>query len=302
MDGKTNGCNNNRIDDFYAIYCATGIVMDSKGFPKSWCNWNSIRGVLQSCGIGVDLIAASTSRLDVSTKDSSITGIRCQGRSDYNYIILRSENDACSVTLEPGALKNILVGNIHDAKDSGTATNWLTSDVCDFNMYGPALRFQKPDGKANLIMPAEGNPANLTLGIRPDGGQFQPMISMSNSTAGPVTVFAKDARFDGSWDGSHIRLGPHHLWVDSNGALRIKRGAPKSGQDGTICSGGDNGLVSGIISAGGAPVFASPEPPEFPYSPGSEGEVRYGEGPSMFICMSSVEGKRWARFSGSFAW
>ncbi len=35
------------------------------------------------------------------------------------------------------------------------------------------------------------------------------------------------------WDGRHgLRLGDYHLWVDAAGALRIKRGAPQSEDDG----------------------------------------------------------------------
>lgn len=60
--------------------------------------------------------------------------------------------------------------------------------------------------------------------------------------------------------------------------------------------------TGGSIKMTGQLLMFEPEPPESPYSHGIAGEVRYGEGPSMFICMSSVEGKRWARFSGSFAW
>lgn len=35
------------------------------------------------------------------------------------------------------------------------------------------------------------------------------------------------------WDGRHVlQLGDHHLWVDASGALRIKKGAPRSDRDG----------------------------------------------------------------------
>ncbi len=37
---------------------------------------------------------------------------------------------------------------------------------------------------------------------------------------------------DGTWNGGHIRMGRHHLWIDAEGRLRIKRDAPKHDADG----------------------------------------------------------------------
>lgn len=41
-------------------------------------------------------------------------------------------------------------------------------------------------------------------------------------------------RIDGDWDGPHLKLGSHHLWVDSFGKLRIKATPPTGHQDGEI--------------------------------------------------------------------
>jgi hypothetical protein len=38
----------------------------------------------------------------------------------------------------------------------------------------------------------------------------------------------------GAWNGGHLRIGGHHLWIDSTGDLRIKFGAPASDTDGTV--------------------------------------------------------------------
>ena len=39
---------------------------------------------------------------------------------------------------------------------------------------------------------------------------------------------------DGDWDGTPLRLGSYHLWVDATGDLRIKNSAPVSDLDGTV--------------------------------------------------------------------
>lgn len=43
-----------------------------------------------------------------------------------------------------------------------------------------------------------------------------------------------DGTTGGAWNTSHFRLGPHHLWVDSTGDLRIKSSAPTGDTDGTV--------------------------------------------------------------------
>jgi len=39
---------------------------------------------------------------------------------------------------------------------------------------------------------------------------------------------------DGTWNGSRLRLGSYHIWVDSTGDLRIKSSAPTGDTDGTV--------------------------------------------------------------------
>lgn len=41
-------------------------------------------------------------------------------------------------------------------------------------------------------------------------------------------------RLENAYDGGHVLLGSHHLWVDGSGRLRIKSSAPTSDTDGTI--------------------------------------------------------------------
>lgn len=69
-------------------------------------------------------------------------------------------------------------------------------------------------------------------------------MSYGDGTTTPTTAFRRysdgilqfdyDLRLDGTWDGSHMRLGANHLWVDTTGDLRIKNSAPTSDTDGTI--------------------------------------------------------------------
>lgn len=41
-------------------------------------------------------------------------------------------------------------------------------------------------------------------------------------------------RYGSTWNGDHIVLGVYHLWIDTNGKLRMKNGAPTSATDGTV--------------------------------------------------------------------
>lgn len=50
-----------------------------------------------------------------------------------------------------------------------------------------------------------------------------------------VEIGGKDSgiRFGSDWRSPNLaRLGDHHLWIDANGRLRLKKGAPKSDEDG----------------------------------------------------------------------
>jgi hypothetical protein len=39
---------------------------------------------------------------------------------------------------------------------------------------------------------------------------------------------------DSTWNGGHLILDNHHLWIDGSGRLRIKKGTPKHDRDGTV--------------------------------------------------------------------
>lgn len=49
------------------------------------------------------------------------------------------------------------------------------------------------------------------------------------------------ANVNTNWDDAHLQFGPHHVWVDNAGALRIKNGAPTSATDGTAVAGTGGG-------------------------------------------------------------
>jgi len=51
---------------------------------------------------------------------------------------------------------------------------------------------------------------------------------------GALSFHAASPRLDGTWNGSHLILGEHHLWVDGASRLRIKKGAPAGEEDGDL--------------------------------------------------------------------
>ncbi len=55
-----------------------------------------------------------------------------------------------------------------------------------------------------------------------------------NSSTGNIEFEWNVGTNSGTWDGAHLVLGNYHLWVDSNGKLRIKNGAPSSDTDGAL--------------------------------------------------------------------
>ena len=55
-----------------------------------------------------------------------------------------------------------------------------------------------------------------------------------HATDGANTLYGNQTLYGGGWDGAHLVLGSHHLWVDSTGDLRIKSSTPTSDTDGTV--------------------------------------------------------------------
>lgn len=92
---------------------------------------------------------------------------------------------------------------------------------------------------------------DVALVISDDGGQFQ-FKGLDSTPADGVDVFAPvdgtpgrwhrliEGRVkvsDGSWDGGHVVLGVHHVWIDGDGRLRVKAGEPVSDDDGKAAGG-----------------------------------------------------------------
>jgi hypothetical protein len=64
------------------------------------------------------------------------------------------------------------------------------------------------------------------------GNELQALTGTNMPAAAYFNCY-KDVKInDGTWNGSHFRMGNAHLWVDAAGTLRIKAGAPTSDGDG----------------------------------------------------------------------
>lgn len=62
-----------------------------------------------------------------------------------------------------------------------------------------------------------------------------PDTTLSRTDANVLSMGSGDSfALDGTWNGGHLRMGDHRLWVDGSGNLRIKNGAPSSSTDGAI--------------------------------------------------------------------
>lgn len=114
------------LDGFYVRGLTTGVLLDTTNIDKgSWCNWPRLRGSSQSCGTGVDFVAASTARFELLTQDCEV-GLRFRNKSDGNIGTVRSEYDVLSVKFDTGSSHNEVRGSIPAYKDDGTGNDILT--------------------------------------------------------------------------------------------------------------------------------------------------------------------------------
>jgi hypothetical protein len=116
-------------------------------------------------------------------------------------------------------------------KDLSTATFADTDWSCQINSAG---EFQTKSPSFHTVASAQltGNALQVNNGTAPIGsGPF--ITFVATSSIGTTTSYLQ-AGSNGAWNGGHLKIGVHHLWVDSTGNLRIKFGAPTSDTDGTV--------------------------------------------------------------------
>jgi hypothetical protein len=85
-----------------------------------------------------------------------------------------------------------------------------------------------------FVFPESGSAAGWRVVVRPNGLSPACAISLARIYHGNAPAASDNVRTlgSGSWDGGHLVLGDHHLWVDGQGELRIKTGVPTSDRDG----------------------------------------------------------------------
>ena len=128
----------------------------------------------------------------------------------------------------------------------GSNIQYATSEV--FDTAAPGLR------KISINIPEDAADARyivfriycsgVTSGSPSIGGEIaMPMVYLGNDimdvrarslSDGANTLYGNQTLYGGGWDGAHLVLGSHHLWVDSTGDLRIKSSTPTSDTDGTV--------------------------------------------------------------------
>lgn len=89
---------------------------------------------------------------------------------------------------------------------------------------------------ANIILADVGGPAfglnsGTYLGFAGSNGAQR---VRHNPRSGNIEFEWNTGTHQGTWNGSHLFLGNYHLWVDSQGRLRIKNGVPNTDTDGTV--------------------------------------------------------------------
>ena len=91
-----------------------------------------------------------------------------------------------------------------------------------------------------FLMPVSSRPDQWQLQVFADGANSEKVLrfcigrlkvyhARQAMTAGHLRTIGS-----GTWDGEHIVLGRHHLWVDAAGHLRIRNGSPTSDRDGDV--------------------------------------------------------------------
>jgi hypothetical protein len=147
------------------------------------------------------------------------------------------ENTARAVTIQGSNLVNCrrFGLRVHATPSSGRfsienntftadpSTPWDTTGIAldDADLHGVTLRYNRfPSGGSTAFDTDVANPRRADVIQDPGRWTFQ--------AASPV--------LSGTWDGSHLVMGAHHLWVGPDGRLRIHDQPPKSATDGKLVS------------------------------------------------------------------
>jgi hypothetical protein len=111
--------------------------------------------------------------------------------------------------------------------------------------YGQRNYILRPD-----LIGLIGHDGRFTAGIwnfsvpAPNGGSVfnYALMALYNEGVPTVTLDASTGAVTGkklraaesTWNGGHLELGPYHLWIDAEGRLRSKHGAPTWDLDGVV--------------------------------------------------------------------
>lgn len=77
-------------------------------------------------------------------------------------------------------------------------------------------------------------PASLGAGVEKADLQMEVMVNGIMKNVFTAFYDGNAGTPSSAWNNSHLRMGNYHLWIDVNGVLRVKNGAPTSDIDGTI--------------------------------------------------------------------
>ena len=182
------------------------------------------------------MLIAQDGSLFVSSYSDGMTLIKLTAAGNLdatfgvNGIVRVGEGEARAVALQPDG-KFIIVGD----QWNGARYEWKLARIdtqgqldATFGVNGSCL--------CNL---GSGNDFACGVVIQPNGKLVVSGESNSNNVSSFVLArFNADGTLDEvgehPYQVPHIILGAYHLWVDSNGALRIKNGAPLGATDGTV--------------------------------------------------------------------
>jgi hypothetical protein len=122
----------NWINDYFIQDCSdAGIRLDTQG-TAIWCNRNYIGyGLLQNCGIGLDIDRGQTNICMGVCPQSCTTGVRLRADADFTFLLGYEEaSDTNSLIIDANCTDCTIMGNwtVADISDSGTDTIWFANN------------------------------------------------------------------------------------------------------------------------------------------------------------------------------
>ena len=113
--------------------------------------------------------------------------------------------------------------------------------VDNYGQYWGPIAYHTDNGQAgpSFYQTGQAYPyadfSTFYKGLMFGSGSAAPDAGLTRLGADELGVMAGDLFNTGStWNGSHLKMGGYHLWIDGTGHLRIKASAPSSDTDGTL--------------------------------------------------------------------